>query len=133
MEEWLDGPPPVFFGFGSMPVLDPNALLDSVKRICQKHSIRALIGSGWTRYPTTNLPDSIFIAPAFDHDRVLPRCCAAVHHGGAGTTPPSGLFGPFGLSGQERSRHDGRARAASPTRSSDCRMRRARSAALKPR
>ena len=35
--------------------------------------------------------------------------------GGAGTTPPSGLFGrwPFGLSGQERSRHDGRPGAAS--------------------
>ena len=87
LDAWLDaGPAPVFFGFGSMPVLDPGALLRVVTRLCKEHSIRALIGAGWSEYATSELPDDVFIAPAFDHDRVLPRCRAAVHHGGAGTT-----------------------------------------------
>lgn len=90
LETWLDaGPPPVFFGFGSVPALDPAALLRTVSELCRKHSIRALIGSGWSVYEPRDLPDSVFIAPSFDHDRVLPRCQAAVHHGGAGTTHTS--------------------------------------------
>lgn len=84
---WLDaGPPPVFFGFGSIPVRDPAAMLATVAALARRRRIRALVGAGWTRYATTALPDDVFVAPAFDHDRVLPRCRAAVHHGGAGTT-----------------------------------------------
>jgi sterol 3beta-glucosyltransferase len=90
LDEWLAaGPPPVFFGFGSMPVLDPASMLRDVIRLCEKHSIRALVGAGWTEYAQESLPETVFIAPAFDHDRVLPRCRAAVHHGGAGTTNAS--------------------------------------------
>lgn len=90
LDEWLAaGPPPVFFGFGSMPVLDPASMLRDVIRLCEKHSIRALVGAGWTEYARESLPETVFIAPAFDHDRVLPRCRAAVHHGGAGTTNAS--------------------------------------------
>lgn len=87
LEAWLDaGPPPVFFGFGSVPALEPAAFLRYVTELCRKHAIRALIGAGWSDYTPGDLPDSVFIAPSFDHDRVLPRCLAAVHHGGAGTT-----------------------------------------------
>jgi len=90
LDEWLAaGPPPVFFGFGSMPVLDPASVLEDVIRLCEKHAIRALVGAGWTQYARETLPETVFIAPAFDHDRVLPRCRAAVHHGGAGTTSAS--------------------------------------------
>lgn len=87
LDEWLTaGSPPVFFGFGSLPVLDPASVLRDVIRLCERHSIRALVGAGWTEYARESLPETVFVAPAFDHDRVLPRCRAAVHHGGAGTT-----------------------------------------------
>src|SRR5512142_468894 len=90
LDGWLAaGPPPVFLGFGSLPVLDPAAVLRDVVQLCEKHSIRALVGAGWTEYARGALPETVFIAPAFDHDRVLPRCRAAVHHGGAGTTAAS--------------------------------------------
>ena len=90
LDEWLAaGPPPVFFGFGSMPVLDPAMVLRDVIELCERHSIRALVGAGWTAYARESLPETVFVAPAFDHDRVLPRCRAAVHHGGAGTTAAS--------------------------------------------
>jgi sterol 3beta-glucosyltransferase len=85
---WLDdGSPPVYFGFGSMPVLDPPALLDAVAEITARRGLRGLIGAGWSAYDIAGLPDHLFLATeGFDHDRVLPRCAAAVHHGGSGTT-----------------------------------------------
>ncbi len=87
LDAWLrDGPAPVFFGLGSMPIADPAAWLESVIDATQKRGLRALVGAGWTDIPTRNLPGHVFVAPVFDHDQVLPRCHAAVHHGGAGTT-----------------------------------------------
>lgn len=88
LEDWLErGAPPVYFGFGSLPVLDPRALLRSVAAVTRRLGLRALVGAGWTDYGSTGtLPDHVFLAAAFDHDRLLPKCAAAVHHGGAGTT-----------------------------------------------
>jgi sterol 3beta-glucosyltransferase len=87
LTEWIDaGPAPVFFGFGSMPVLDPARTLRELASVTAARGLRGLIGAGWSDYVGAGVPDHLFIAPAFDHDRVLPRCRAAVHHGGSGTT-----------------------------------------------
>lgn len=87
LHQWLDaGEPPVYFGFGSMPILDPAAMTRDIGQICDRLGLRALIGAGWSRYDAPVADQSLFIAPHFDHDQVLPRCRAAVHHGGAGTT-----------------------------------------------
>ena len=87
LSSWLDaGPAPVYFGFGSMPVLDPSALLRLVRAACQTLGVRALIGAGWSTFGEATPSDDLFIEGTFDHDAVLPRCRAAVHHGGAGTT-----------------------------------------------
>lgn len=88
LRAWLDaGPPPVFMGFGSMPVLEPAASLRMIDDVATRCGVRALVGAGWSDVPTGERPGGrLFIASAFDHDRVLPRCSAAVHHGGAGTT-----------------------------------------------
>lgn len=88
LTEWLDsGPAPVYFGFGSTPVLDPAALLDELADVTQQMGVRGLIGAGWTQFASDGRRSKqLFIAPEFDHDRFFPRCRAAVHHGGAGTT-----------------------------------------------
>lgn len=89
LEQWLDaGDPPIFCGFGSMPVLDSPAMLAQIAEVTARRRVRALIAAGWTDYGPGQkaLPEHLHIAPAFDHDRVLPRCRAAIHHGGAGTT-----------------------------------------------
>lgn len=87
LDEWLDaGPPPVFFGFGSLPVADPRAMLEGVIAVTRRRGLRALIGAGWSDLSGARTPPHVFVARTFDHDRVLPRCVAAVHHGGAGTT-----------------------------------------------
>lgn len=83
---WLDaGSAPVFFGFGSMPIRDPEKLMSWVRAACRAHGVRALVGAGWSRYAAPDQPE-IHVAPAFDHAAVLPRCRAAVIHGGSHTT-----------------------------------------------
>jgi sterol 3beta-glucosyltransferase len=90
LSSWLDaGPAPVYFGFGSMPVLDPPALLQLIGAISKRLRVRALIGAGWSKFGEHAASDDVFIVGPFDHDAVLPRCRAAVHHGGAGTTQAS--------------------------------------------
>jgi sterol 3beta-glucosyltransferase len=87
---WLDaGPPPVYFGFGSMPVLDPAKMLRDVIAISARLGVRALVAAGWSDFGSVRgeLPDHVYVEGGeVDHDAVLPRCVAAVHHGGSGTT-----------------------------------------------
>ncbi|BCB74671.1 glycosyltransferase [Phytohabitans flavus] len=91
LDQWLDaGDPPIYFGFGSMPVLDPDAMLQMIANVSRKLNARALVSAGWTELAGTPDPDGpIRVTPAVDHAAVLPRCGVAVHHGGAGTTAAS--------------------------------------------
>ncbi|OBJ58598.1 glycosyltransferase, partial [Mycobacterium sp. 1423905.2] len=80
------GKPPIYFGFGSMPV---GPLADRVKMIaaaCAQLGERALICSGPS--DSTQLPhyDHVKVVRAVSHAAIFPACRAVVHHGGAGTT-----------------------------------------------
>ena len=92
LDAWLDdGDPPVYVGFGSMPVADPPALLAAVDDACADLGVRALVSAGWNDFsagdPGASLDEKrVRVVGAVDHAAVLPRCRAAVHHGGAGTT-----------------------------------------------
>ncbi|MFC8798915.1 glycosyltransferase [Promicromonospora sp. NPDC057138] len=93
LDAWLDdGDPPVYVGFGSMPVADPPALLAAVDAACAELGVRALVSAGWNDFSAAGGPDAsvdekrVRVVGAVDHAAVLPRCRAAVHHGGAGTT-----------------------------------------------
>lgn len=87
LASWLDdGSPPVFFGFGSMPVKDPMAMVALICEVSRAAGVRALISAGWARLAAVDPDDpAVFVTGSFNHDLVLPRCRAAVHHGGAGT------------------------------------------------
>ena len=95
LDAWLArGEPPVYFGFGSMPVLDPAGTLAMVGRVVARLAVRALVSAGWSRLAASSyLGDDGLVVGALDHDAVLPRCRAAVHHGGAGTTAAAVLAG----------------------------------------
>lgn len=87
--DWLeDGPPPIFFGFGSMPLPEPEAFMEMAAELCEELGLRALMGSGWTHISTAacDLPDNLAIVEEADHAWLFPQCAAIVHHGGAGTT-----------------------------------------------
>jgi sterol 3beta-glucosyltransferase len=88
LEAWLAaGDPPVYFGFGSMPVLDPVALTAVITGVARRLGVRALISAGWSALGSGQAPDpAVRVVGPVDHARILPRCSLAVHHGGAGTT-----------------------------------------------
>ncbi|GAB3814896.1 glycosyltransferase [Kribbella italica] len=89
--EWIAaGEAPVYFGFGSMPVLDAQAALALISKVSSSLGVRALVGAGWSDVAAGALEDGqVRVVAELDHEAVLPLCRAAVHHGGAGTTASS--------------------------------------------
>ena len=88
---WLEtGDPPVLFGFGSMPVQDPAATVALIADVSRSLGVRALVTAGWGRLAALDPDDAaVRVVGPLDHGAVMPRCVAAVHHGGAGTTAAS--------------------------------------------
>jgi UDP:flavonoid glycosyltransferase YjiC (YdhE family) len=80
------GTPPIYFGFGSMPVRSPADTIAMISGACSQLGERALICTGAN--DVTDLPDRghVKLVSAVNHGAILPSCRAVVHHGGAGTT-----------------------------------------------
>lgn len=88
-DNWIEnGTPPIYFGFGSMPVRDPAALLETIGKVCAALGERALVCAGWNDFEQVS-SDRLRVVGAVDHDRTFARCRVVVHHGGAGTTATS--------------------------------------------
>jgi UDP:flavonoid glycosyltransferase YjiC (YdhE family) len=86
--EWAKaGVPPIFFGFGSLPIQDFGAVIGLIRQICDRTGQRALISMGGAALgaaPVRTGPN-LLIVDALAHDLIFPHCRAAVHHGGIGT------------------------------------------------
>lgn len=82
------GPPPVYIGFGSIVVDDPNALTTLLFAAIRRLNIRALVSKGWGGLggEQLELPPGVMMLGNCPHDWLFPQCAAVVHHGGAGTT-----------------------------------------------
>lgn len=80
------GTPPIFFGFGSMPVESPADTLAMIAAACAQVGERALVGAAWDDF--TNVPtfEHVKVVSVVNFAEVFPSCRAVVHHGGAGTT-----------------------------------------------
>ena len=86
LQDWIAAStPPIYFGFGSMPVDDPDALVTAIGRACRGVGERAVISAGWNDFEVSS-DDTVRVVGQVDHRTVLPACRAVVHHGGAGTT-----------------------------------------------
>lgn len=86
---WLeDGPPPVFLSFGSMPAMPGEELVELAGDLAEALEMRVVLGLGWTDFegPDCDLPEGVALSGDCDHDWLLARCSAVVHHGGAGST-----------------------------------------------
>ncbi|MFI9505061.1 glycosyltransferase [Nocardia sp. NPDC052566] len=84
---WIvEDEPPVYFGFGSMPIRDTRAVLDMVDQVCRRLGQRALVSAGWSGLVPADTGPHIRVVGPLAHDIVFPLCTAAVHHGGIGTT-----------------------------------------------
>jgi UDP:flavonoid glycosyltransferase YjiC (YdhE family) len=80
------GTPPIYFGFGSMPIPSPAEMVAAISAACAQLGERALICSGSNHF--TDIPhfDHVKVVGAVNHSAVFPACRGVVHHGGAGTT-----------------------------------------------
>jgi UDP:flavonoid glycosyltransferase YjiC (YdhE family) len=84
---WIaSGPPPIYFGFGSMRVESPTATINLISEACAQLGERALISSGGVS-EFNEMPeyDHVKVVGAVNHAAIFPACRAFVHHGGPGT------------------------------------------------
>lgn len=82
------GPPPVYVGFGSMRVADPERTSAVLADGLARAGVRGLIGAGWAGLASApgHRSGDLFTVGDVPHDWLFPRCAAVVTHGGAGTT-----------------------------------------------
>ncbi|EPS38046.1 hypothetical protein H072_8187 [Dactylellina haptotyla CBS 200.50] len=82
------GPPPVYIGFGSIVVDDPNALTNMIFDAVKLTGVRALVSKGWGGLGGDSLavPENVFMLGNCPHDWLFKKVACVVHHGGAGTT-----------------------------------------------
>jgi UDP:flavonoid glycosyltransferase YjiC (YdhE family) len=84
---WITaGTPPIYFGFGSMPVESPAGVIAMISAACTRLGERALVCSGASDFSGIPHFEHVKVVGAVNHAAVFPRCRAVVHHGGAGTT-----------------------------------------------
>lgn len=88
LEEFLQsGSVPVYIGFGSIVIDNPEALTRKVFEATRLAGVRALVGTGWGGLgAATQVPSNVFLIGNCPHDWLFERVSCVVHHGGAGTT-----------------------------------------------
>ncbi|QRW11269.1 glycosyltransferase family 1 protein [Ceratobasidium sp. AG-Ba] len=90
LQDFLDaGEPPIYIGFGSIVLDDPEQITKSVLGAIAQTGVRALISPGWGGLDENIIrsagPD-VFALGNVPHDWLFEHVSAVVHHGGAGTT-----------------------------------------------
>ncbi|KAL2508008.1 Sterol 3-beta-glucosyltransferase UGT80A2 [Forsythia ovata] len=85
---WLKvGPEPIYVGFGSLPVQEPEKMTQIIVEALEITEQRGIINKGWGGLGNLAEPkDSIYLLDNCPHDWLFLQCAAVVHHGGAGTT-----------------------------------------------
>ncbi|KAL3421045.1 glycosyltransferase family 28 domain-containing protein [Phlyctema vagabunda] len=87
LQAFLDaGDPPLYIGFGSIVVDDPDKFTTMIFEAVKMAGVRALVSKGWGGLGEDNVPENIYMLDNTPHDWLFPRVTAVVHHGGAGTT-----------------------------------------------
>ncbi|KAF9901840.1 Sterol 3-beta-glucosyltransferase [Lobosporangium transversale] len=92
---------PVYIGFGSMVVADPDGMTKAIIEAVVKSGVRAIISKGWSDRVTAQdgaagaakkaaseeivYPTCIYMLKSVPHDWLFPQLAGCVHHGGAGT------------------------------------------------
>ncbi|OAR21964.1 glycosyl transferase [Streptomyces sp. ERV7] len=80
------GTPPVYVGFGSIPVRDPQDVARVVIDAIRAQGRRAVVSRGWADLGLVDEGDDCFAVGEVNHQALFARAAAVVHHGGAGTT-----------------------------------------------
>ncbi|KAF5184113.1 Sterol 3-beta-glucosyltransferase ugt80a2, partial [Thalictrum thalictroides] len=86
--KWLEaGKKPIYIGFGSLPVQDPQKMTQVIVEALELTGQRGIINKGWGGLGDLAEPkDFVYLLDNCPHDWLFLQCTAVVHHGGAGTT-----------------------------------------------
>ncbi|WP_251091780.1 glycosyltransferase [Streptomyces sp. Caat 7-52] len=80
------GAPPVYVGFGSMPMhASPDVAQVAIEAV-RAQGRRAVVARGWADLSRIDDRDDCFLVGEVNHQALFGRVAAVVHHGGAGTT-----------------------------------------------
>ena len=80
------GDPPVYIGFGSMPVKNPDKTTNIIIEALKQSGQRGMLHMGWGGLGDQALPDSVFKINYAPYSWLFPRMRMVIHHGGSGTT-----------------------------------------------
>ena len=80
------GQPPIFIGFGSMPVKNSTQTTKTILRALKLTNQRAILHAGWSGLGDQGLPDNIFKIDYAPYSWLFPKMALVIHHGGSGTT-----------------------------------------------
>ncbi len=91
VEQFLrQGPPPIYIGFGSMPIPEPERTARMLAAALTRTRHRAIVcGANLARARAFRGLDAVLTAEALPHEQLLHRVRAVVHHGGSGSTGAS--------------------------------------------
>lgn len=87
------GPPPVYLGFGSVSLKDPDGFTRILLGALGRVGCRAIIGAGWSGLGRGSLPASVAVTGELPHEALFPRLAGVIHHGGSGTVHNAARFG----------------------------------------
>lgn len=87
------GDAPVFAGFGSMPIAEPESVSRALVGAARAAGRRLVLSSGWAGLAPIDGESDVFGLDEANHQKLLLRTAAAIHHGGAGTTATAARSG----------------------------------------
>ncbi|MER5849144.1 glycosyltransferase [Streptomyces sp. NPDC002012] len=80
------GTPPVYVGFGSMPMRASTDVAQVAIEAVRAQGRRAVVSRGWADLALIDDRDDCFVVGEVNQQALFGRVAAVVHHGGAGTT-----------------------------------------------
>ncbi|MEH0822109.1 MULTISPECIES: glycosyltransferase [unclassified Micromonospora] len=87
------GAPPVYVGFGSMPMRASADVAQVAIEAVRAQGRRVLVGRGWADLALIDDRDDCFVVGEVNQQALFGRVAAVVHHGGAGTTTTAARAG----------------------------------------
>lgn len=80
-----NGPKPIYIGFGSIVIDDPETFAATLLLAVEASGVRAIISRGWSNLGGSS-SSNIYYIDDCPHEWLFQHVAAVVHHGGAGTT-----------------------------------------------
>jgi len=81
-----NGPPPIFIGFGSMPVKNPQTATRKILEALERTGQRGILHAGWGGIGNQALPSTVLKIDYAPYQWLFPQMGMVIHHGGSGTT-----------------------------------------------